>query len=153
MKRLPFYIVLLALTFLAPIKRVDVGQLQPVEAVFLVRQGEAVTLTTDTGDTGQGSTALEALYDLKETTPAVIYLDTAEYLVLSESAAQDVQALRDYLKGSVRVCYMDGEVGPEKAVQYLNVHAKLPKLKRWKAGDELPILTNEKIIEKSENNA
>ncbi len=149
MKRLPFYIVLLVITFLAPIKRVDVGQLQPVEAIFLIRQDETVSIITDTLDSGQGSDVHTALENLKETTPAVIYLDTAQYLVMSENAQTDAESLRDYLKDSVRVCYMEGELDPEKAVQYLDVYGNLPKLKQWKTGDVLPVLTNEKIIEKS----
>ena len=148
MKRLPFYIILLILTFLAPVRRVEIEHLEPVEAVFAVRNGNQITLTTDTGASGSGDDVAQALIDLEETTPGIVFLDTARYLLLSTDAQEDVLQLRHHLKGSVRLCMFEGKQDPEKAVRHLEVFGKLPQIKDWNPADSLPILTEEKIIEK-----
>lgn len=150
MKRGIIYIVLLALVFAAPVKRADVGKLQPVEVVGLSIKDEAVCLQTDTGDSGKGATALEALNDMKETADGIVYLDTAQFLLMEEEAAQYADALRDHLKPSVKVCFISGKTDLKAAAKYLSVHHDLPKIKHWNVGDPLPVMTNEKIIEKSQ---
>lgn len=148
MKRIPIYIILVILTFLAPVQRVDVGQLEPVEAVFVLRQGDTVTVMTDTGNSGQGTSALAAMRDMMEKTSAVIYLDTAHYLIMTENAQADAEQLRKQVKSTVGVCYMEGQLDVKEAVQYLDVHGKLPSIKEWKPGQSLPVLTPEKIFQK-----
>lgn len=148
MKRIPIYILLIILTFLAPVRRVNVGQLEPVEAVFVLRQGDTVTVMTDTGNSGQGTTALAAMQDMMEKTPAVIYLDTAHYLIMTENAQADADHLRKQVKSTVGVCYMEGQLDVQEAVRYLDVHGRLPTIKEWKPGQGLPVLTSEKIFQK-----
>lgn len=141
MKRVPLYALLLALTICAPVRRVNVGQLEPVEAVFAVREGDLLTLTTDTDAQGSGSTAEAAYEAMKKTTPAVVYLDTAEYLLLSRSAMEDVQALRKLLRPSVKVCLIEGQLDRKWAVGYLDAHADLPVLRSWTEGTPIPVLS------------
>lgn len=148
MKRILFYIVLLILTFLAPVRRVDIEHLEPVEAVFVVRNGNQITLTTDTGASGTGDDVVQAMIDLEQTTPGIVFLDTARYLLLSADAQEDVNQLRQHLKGSVQLCMFEGEQDPEKAIEHLEVYGKLPQIKDWNPADPLPVLTEEKIIEK-----
>ena len=148
MKRLPIYIAILALTLLAPLERMDVAQLEPVEVVFLTKEGDTVFLATDTKASGQGTDVAAALADLKQTAAGVVYLDTAEYLLVSEDAAGEINALRGSLKGSVRLC-LGQDVQVEEVAEYLEVHGTLPKLRDWKAGDPLPILQGKKIIQKT----
>ena len=148
MKRIPFYIILLILTFLAPVRRVDIEHLEPVEAVFAVRKGNQITLATDTGASGTGDDVAQALIDLEETTPGIVFLDTAHYLLLSTDAQEDVNQLRQHLKGSVQLCMFEGEQDPEKAIEHLKVYGKLPQIKDWNPAEPLPVLTEEKIIEK-----
>ena len=148
MMRILCSIVLLVLTFLAPVRRVEIEHLEPVEAVFAVRNGEQITLTTDTGASGTGDDVTQALIDLEETTPGIVFLDTARYLLLSTNVQEDVNQLRQHLKGSVRVCVFEGTRDPQKSIAYLEVYGKLPKIKDWNPSDPLPVLTEEKIIEK-----
>lgn len=125
-------VVILALCLVAPVKRLDVEKLQPVEAVAVYMEGGRVVLETDTQDKGMGNTALEALEDMKEKALSVIYLDTAEYLLVEEAAAVYAEALRPLLSGSVKVGeYLGGAVKEQAA--YYEVHGNLPKLKSWKA--------------------
>lgn len=124
-------IVILALSLAAPVKRLDVAKLQPVETVAVYLTGNIVVLETDTGDRGQGSTVEEALRNLKENACSVIYLDTAEYLLVGGNAQQTAAELRPFLRDSVKVGpYNGGDLKEETA--YWEVHGDLPKLSRWK---------------------
>ena len=124
-------VIILVLSLFAPVKRLDVAKLQPVEAVAVYLKGNAVVLETDTGDKGRGSTAEEALADLKERACSVIYLDTAEYLLVARDAVSQADSLRPYLKSSVKVApYSGGDIQDETA--YWEVHGELPKLGSWK---------------------
>ena len=126
-----FYIGLLAFALLTPVDRLDVAKLEPVEAVVVYMEDGQVVLQTDTEDIGRGDTAAEALADMKKNTPSVIYLDTAEYLLVAENARGQVQQLREYLKPSVLVeIYRGGSV--KRATQYAEVHGNCQKLKDWR---------------------
>jgi len=127
-------VIILALSIAAPVKRLDVAKLQPVETVAVYLSGNAVVLETDTGDRGQGSTAPEALRDLRESACSVIYLDTAEYLLVGRGAENAAEQLRPYLMGSVKVgSYVGGDIKDETA--FWEIHGDLPKLDRWSAPD------------------
>lgn len=120
------YIVILLAAVLAPADRLDVAKLEPVEAAAVYMEQGLVVLKTDTEAVGKGATAEEALENLKENTPAIIYLDTAEYLLISPEAAQWEEALRPWFKPSVMVCAYNGGDIKEEA-KYLDAHAESAK--------------------------
>ena len=132
------YILLLLPLFFVPLQRVNVADLLPIEAVAVYMDGEQVVLETDTEHIGKGGTVLEALATLKTNTPAVVYLDTAGYLLVSADAVAKVDSLRAHLKPSVKVCVCEAKGRVKDAISYLEVHQKLPKLKDWKAENYTP---------------
>lgn len=136
--RIIMYIVLLSLLFLAPIERMDVADLLPVEAVAVYAEDGKVVLETDTENIGRGENASEALKNLKETASAVVYLDTAEYLIVSEEAEGWIDELRKYLKPSVRVCIADARKHVKEVAKYVDIHGNTIKLKHWKKGPNTP---------------
>ena len=124
-------IAILGLCFLAPVKRLDVAKLQPVETVAVYLQGSCVVLETDWGEKGEGATALEALQSLRDNAHSVIYLDTAQYLLVGVGAQQQVEQLRPHLKERVKVgSYNGGDVAEE--TKYWKIHGSLPPLSHWK---------------------
>ncbi len=130
--RMIAYAVILALLFLAPVKRLDVAKLQPVQTVAIYTEPGAVVLETDTHNVGRGASVAEAIANLEETTPGVIYLDTAEYLLISKDAEAYVDALREYLKPGVKVSLWVAGGGVDVAAKFLSEEKNLPKLKNWK---------------------
>lgn len=148
MKRWLLYGILFAAAVFIPVDSTDVGKLHPVQAVSVGYYNEEVVLKTDTGEIGRGETPELALENLKQTAPAIIYLDTAEYLLVEDSAFEFVAPLRKFLKSDVRICRIEPEVEVDKAAKYLRIHGKLPKLKQWNRGENLPVLMlqNERII-------
>ena len=148
MKRWIFYILLFAAAVLIPVDGTDVGKLHPVQAVSLGYHNEQVILKTDTGEIGRGETPELALVNLKQTAPAIIYLDTAEFLLVEENALNYVDPMRKLFKSDVGICQIQSEIEVDKVAEYLRIHGKLPKLKQWKTGENLPVLRleNERII-------
>lgn len=121
----------LALCFLAPVQRLDVAKLQPVQTVAVYWQEEQIVLETDAGDKGRGETAQEALANLKENALTVIYLNTAEYLLVGQGAQWQAEHLRPVLHNDVKVGpYGGGDIAEETA--FWEIHGELPKLKAWK---------------------
>ena len=131
MKRV-LYVALLVPLFFVPLNRVNIANLLPVEAVAIYMDGDQVVLETDTGDIGTGATAEKALADLKENTPAVVYLDTAVYLLVAPEAAAWVEELYPHLKPSVKVCVCQAAGQVKTMVEYLEIRKDLPSLKYWK---------------------
>ena len=150
MKRIAIYIVLIALTVVAPVNRVDVGHLQPVEVIAISQDGNKIILRTDTGDMGRGDNVEQALTDMKETSAHIIYLDTAEYLLIEKTVKQKAEPIRKYLKGSVKVCLTENITNYQGIGVYLESHGNFPRLKRWSANQNTPILKAEKISKKTE---
>ncbi len=148
MKRILIYLVCLILTFAAPVDSSDVGKLLPIECVLLYEENGNTVLLTDTENYGCGATVQEALKNLKQTTPDLVYLDTARYLIVHENALSHIPHMRGILKRNVKVCKTDSQVNPKDAARFLRVHEKIPKLKSWNPGQTLPLLTvqNERMI-------
>ena len=134
--RILLYICILALLLLAPVERLDVAKLEPVQTVALRLEGQTLVLETDTKNRGQGSTLREAIEDLENRTPGVIYLDTAQYLLLTEDVLPYSQQLKTVMHPTVKVSLWDGKGSVEKAAQYLAIRRDLPRLKELPTGRE-----------------
>ena len=141
MKKLLIYGILLALALLYPLRGADVGKLCPVEVVQVSREGNVLVIATDTDDRGEGVTIGAALRNLKETTPGTIYLDTADYLVVTEEAADTLAELQGLLKSSVRVCIGPTGLDLKEAAEYLASHCPQYTLKEAEKADRLEKLT------------
>lgn len=126
------YILILALLPLAPVERLDIAKLEPVQTVAVTQEQGQIVLETDTGNKGRGADVHKAVQDLRENTPGVIYLDTAEYLLVSEESLEQMEQLQGYFHSSVQVSLWDGQGSVEEAAKYLSVHGKRPKISQWR---------------------
>ena len=140
MRRIIVYVLVLVIVLLVPVERTDVGKLRPVQSVAVFGEDEAVVIVTDTEDKGRGADAIAALEDLKDSTPAVIYLDTAEFLLVGQGMDGAVEQLRDYLKETVELYYYEGVSELESVSKYLEIHGEGPTMKQWQNGLDLPVL-------------
>jgi len=138
------YILVLGTALLAPVERSDVENLQPIEAVAIYKESGSVVLKTELGDLGEGKTLREALDNLKQTAPGIIYLDTADYLLLGPDTKEYVAETAEFLKDHVRLCALEGEPDLQQAVRYLNVHRPKMKLRQWSQDSKLQVLSIEK---------
>lgn len=153
MKRILIYIAALAALAFLPVEGTDIGKLRPVEVVQVYRQDDTVVIATDTGDVGKGTDSQTALANIIATTPGIIYLDTAEYLLIAEGAEDVAAELRAALKKSVQICMADKEIDLALAAKFLPAHGKLPRLKAWRQEEKLPYLRAQQdrlVLENSE---
>lgn len=138
MKRLLLYGLILMAACALPTDRQDVANLEPIQAVWLYEQEGMVHLETDTQDQGAGLTVEGALSDMKYNSPGVVYLDTAQYLLVSENATEYISQIAPLLKGSVRVCLWQGKGEVADGARYMRAHRIGVTLRRWDGEENLP---------------
>ena len=131
MRKLLYGVSLVALLF-APVQRLDVAKLEPVQTVALYMEEKQLVLETDTGNKGKGKDLTEAINDLEEKTPGVIYLDTAQYLLVTEETEALLYSLDGYLRQSIKVSKWDGKSSVKSAAQYLRIREDLHTLRYLK---------------------
>lgn len=140
MKRMIFYLALLVAALAIPKDRTDLGKLKPVETVSLYIEKGEVVLATDTEDLGKGKSVDQALENMKETAAGIIYLDTADYLLVRKGAELWIPDMKRQLKGNVRICYAQPAVDITRAASFLTVHRPDMKLEEWTEGAGLQTL-------------
>ena len=140
MKRVLIYILIVAALLLVPLERADVADLRPVQTVALYKTPEGYRIETDTEDAGNGKTVDGAYKDLIDTTPGVIYLDTADYLLVSEAALPALESIDKYLKNGVRVCGVIGEADLKEVSKFLSVQTGLRPFSQAGFGGTMPFL-------------
>lgn len=121
---------------LSPSTGTDAAKLQPVQAVYLYMEEGKLTILTDTGDQGAGADLEKALSDLKITTPGKIFLETAEYLLVSEETKIYIEELYEELRPACGLCLVEGQPEMESAVKYLSAHRPESSLKDYRAGQK-----------------
>lgn len=140
MKRILLYILILSAALLVPTGGTDVGRLRPVEVVALYMDGETIIIETDTEDTGAGKTVDEAMDNLKDTTAGIIYLDTADYLLIEKGTERLITDIGEHLDKKVRVCAIEERIDFSDTVEFLSVHQPNLKLGEWEIGRSLQTL-------------
>lgn len=119
----------------------DIGKLQPVQTVWLHCENGRLAVRTDTGETGSGDTVSQAFADLNAGAAGEIFLDTADYLLITEECETLLVPLMEYLRPSCSVCLTDGEPQLELTGSYLEIHPPEITLMKYSAGQrQLPTL-------------
>lgn len=144
MKRWLFYgAVLILIAFLPKVQTAgtDVGQLEPVEVVRVSIVDGWVRMETDTGQQGRGENLESALLELKRTADREIFLDTADYLLLSTEALSQMPELMELLRPACQICLESGEADLETVARFLATHEPGLTLRDYRAERQtLPVL-------------
>lgn len=106
-----------------PVKGKDIGKLQPVSLLQVYLENGNVVLETDTGDIGRGMKLTEALENLQQTTSAEIFLETADFLLLTEETKCLLKELSGVLRPGTETFLIDAPVDGEAAARYLENHS------------------------------
>lgn len=147
MKRLAALAAVLAVFLLADgvRDRRDVGRLEPIGLLQLTETAEGVTVQADTGAAGSGATVGQALSAMQARTAAVIFLETAETVLIPAGKTAWIGELSTLLHPSCAVCIAQTRVPTEKAAAYLRAHPVRLTLGDCMAGETgLPVLQYEK---------
>lgn len=138
--RKAIYVLIVIGLMLLPVRPTDVGELEPIQAVWLSEESGRVMLETDTQDKGTGQTVSEALEEMKRYSRGIVYLDTAQFLLVSENALDKIPDIRPYLKRTVKLCLWEGEGAVSDAAAYMQAHKSGIALSQWNADVKLPNL-------------
>ncbi len=134
-KWLPALVLAAGLLLRLPSPRVDVGQLEPVELVFLEQSDQGITLETDTGAIGRGENLEAAVAALQENAEGVVCLDTAIYLVVA--GQPEPGALCQVFRPDCRVISGQSGLDWERAAVWLRVHPPQLRLSDHRAGQAI----------------
>lgn len=129
-------VVLVAALGWMPFLGTDVARLRPVELISVSREEAQVLVETDTGDSGRGQTLELALEDLYDSTPGEIFLETAEYLLITPEGQSLLPELTKTLRPSCKVCLREGEMDLAEAAAYLSVHEPELTLQDYRTGEK-----------------
>lgn len=144
MKRAVFFAVAAALAaalWQPPFRGADMGTLKPVEVLRVSKDRGRVRVETDTGDFGEGKSLSASLKNLKETTAGEVFLETADYLILSPEAVALLSELAEHLRPGCGVCVEAGKADPGSTGAFFAAHPPKVTLKDCRAGEEkLPLL-------------
>ena len=104
-----------------PHPAVDIARLDPVRAVYLYMDGAAMTIETDSGDSGTGADLEAAYAALRNNADREIFLDTAEFLILDPNVpiAEDFYEI---LRPTTQVICSDKKPNLETISDYLTIH-------------------------------
>lgn len=136
MKRWFWLLAFAGLLFLGRLEHAgtEISDLEPVELVLVYAGESGVRIETDTAAKGSGKDVAQALEDLHAATPATVFLDTAQYLVLAGQAEQCLPQLYGLLRPACYVCLGEEGMDLEQAAAYLRVHPPQVKLLACRAG-------------------
>ena len=120
----------------------DVGELQPLEVLYVYQQEDGkFCLCSDTGDRGAGGTLEEAFQDLRAGAKGEVFLDTADYVLLSPGMEKQAAGLWQQLRPGCQVCQVSGEPDLEQTAKFLSAHETgLTLLQLLLGQNSLPIL-------------
>lgn len=100
----------------------DIGELEPVSTVQIIVTHSGVRIRTDTGADGVGRDLPAAVEDLHNDAGARVFLETADYLLLTNVPEELTPRLLDYFRPSCRICTIRGTPDLTFAAQYLTIH-------------------------------
>ena len=111
--------------------------LEPVSLVRVEKLETGILVETDTGTKGEGQDFLTAIADLHDGAASVVFLDTAEWLLLPDSESVSVEELLTVFRPSVRVCVWEGGAEWVVVASYLKIHEPTVTLAEIRAGDSV----------------
>ena len=99
----------------------DVAKLEPIQTVYVCRNGADISIETDTGAKGSGATLTEAAADMKAKASAELFLDTAEFLLL-HPAVPITEEFHTLLRPTCKVTFTTAIPDLQAASDYLTIH-------------------------------
>lgn len=132
MKRWIIYAAALAMLGISPLQGMDIGQLSPVETVWLTEQDGQVYIQTDGGDFGRGTDVPEALEQMNDSASRIIFLETADYLIIEEGKEELLEQVFKVLRPTCMICKAEQMPDLRAATSYLRVHEPELTLRQWR---------------------
>lgn len=113
----------------------DVAELTPVEVLYIYIEGSKIGIATDTEAFGTGYSLESAIEDMKETAYGEVFLDTADYVLMTEQTKGMILELRDSVRLSAKLLVATGEVDLKRVPQFLKVQKPKVTLRDYLTGE------------------
>lgn len=110
----------------------DLGNLKPVQLVQVTTCNGKVRVRTDTGSMGQGITVAEAVTDLQNGADGTVFLETADFLLVTALTSRFLPELGDFLRPGTEIARITSYVDGETAAKYLTAHHPAVTLRQAK---------------------
>lgn len=126
--------VLTVLLLLPSGHRTDVGKLEPAELLYIYEEDGAVMAATDTGNLGIARELSGAMRNIKESAAGVVFLDTVDYVLVTEETKELLGQLERDLRPGTKVVLTTGPLALENLGRFLHVHNPELRLCDYLAG-------------------
>lgn len=124
------------LLFLLPERGTDVGKLLPVETLLIEKEAERYVVSTDTGNSARGDTLEAAMDALRASAPGVIFLDTADYVLLTGETLECVEELSGFVRPGTQIYTVAGSPDLGKIGGFLEAHGPDAPLYQVQKGEK-----------------
>ena len=137
MKKMMLCVALIAIisfTGLLPFDGTDVGKLYPVEVLIVTTTPGMITIETADGLYGTGDTVASAIENLKSTSSGIVFMDTANYLLLNNDNEELLDSLYAYVRPACQVFRFDGSGEWKGVAKYLESHSSSVTVLSYRQG-------------------
>ena len=128
------WLFLMLVAVILPSGGTDIGKLQPVQVVCVMRENGMVVISTDTGDRGVGRDLQSAIVDMDACAIGEIFLETADHLLLGQECLPMVEQMAQILRPSCTISLVAGAPNLEAVGAFLTFHGPGITLMEYRAG-------------------
>lgn len=117
--------ILLIAAFLAggkPFAAAETARLLPAEIVRISKRGPIYRIETDQPGTGRGRSIQKALENLKEKAPGIVFLETAQTVLVQDLDREDCRSLLSILRPGCGLCRETGQGDLKETAEFLKSH-------------------------------
>ena len=128
-------IVVISVADMLPFTGTDVAKLHPIEVLIVQQNNGILSISTDSGITGFGKDVSQAISDLKLVAAGDVFLETANYVLLSPGCEDVIDTLFAYIRPACQIYLFEGEGNWSQVAKYLESHPSKATLLACKRGE------------------
>lgn len=128
-------IVVISVADMLPFTGTDVAKLHPIEVLIVQQNNGILSISTDSGITGFGKDVPQALSDLKLVAAGEVFLETANYVLLSPDCSDVIDSFFAYIRPACQIYLFEGEGDWYQVSKYLESHPSNATLLACKRGE------------------
>ena len=115
------------------------SDLRPAALLYIYKEDGRTIIVTDTNDVGIGDSLNAALDDMHKTSAGEVFLDTVDYVLVTEQTKNCIPELMQILRPSANLVMATGEIDVKSASEFLAIHRSEISLKDYmQEAQELP---------------
>ncbi len=125
MKKLVLWVLVIGAICIAdmlPFTGTDIAKLHPIEVLVVKRENAILSVSTDSGLTGFGTDVQQAISDLKLAAPGEVFMETANYVLLTSECTDAIDGLFAYIRPACQIYLFEGEGEWSNVAKYLESH-------------------------------